>query len=83
MNNENNNLDMVVRHTAKAKKYKMAKAVVIAPPVLFKTFADIVGMTMQEFVDRGYAEPGKAYDSQGREIENWSEHWKAQEEREG
>ena len=79
MDNENTNPDIVVRHTAKAKKYKIAKAIVYAPLVLFKTFADIVGMTMQEFVDRGYAEPGKAYDSQGREIENWSQYWKAQE----
>lgn len=79
MDNENTNPDVVVRHTAKAKKHKIAKAIVFAPIALFKTFADIVGMTMQEFVDRGYAEPGKAYDSQGREIENWSQYWKAQE----
>lgn len=38
-------------------------------------FGRATGMTMQEFIDNGYAEEGKAYDSQGNEIENWDTYW--------
>lgn len=38
-------------------------------------FGRATGMTMQEFIDNGYAEEGKAYDSQGNEVENWSSYW--------
>lgn len=38
-------------------------------------FEKATGMTMLQFINRGYAESGKAYDSQGNEVENWSSYW--------
>ena len=38
-------------------------------------FEKSTGMTMLAFINNGYAESGKAYDSQGNEVKNWSTYW--------
>lgn len=38
-------------------------------------FEQNTGMTMLAFINNGYAEDGKAYDSAGQEIPNWDTYW--------
>lgn len=38
-------------------------------------FEQNTGMTMLAFINNGYAEDGKAYDSKGQEIPNWETYW--------
>lgn len=67
MDNFNN---IVAAYTAMLPRYSLYRNVQKMRYKYKGLFEITLGMTMQEFIDKGYAEPGKAYDSYGQEVPN-------------